>query len=97
MTQWAFIMLASLCGALAFFLNESKQEVSEWRQKAELRSGELTRLKDAFAQREAKLAELTREISRQRKQLKEAMRDEKVAEWGAAPVPDAVGRVLKGE
>ena len=36
MTQWAFIMLASLCGALAFFLNESRQEGAEWRQKAEL-------------------------------------------------------------
>ena len=97
MIQWAFIMLACLCGALAFFLNEARQDAGKWKEKAEFEQAEHRKLKEAFAAREARLNALSRQVAAQRKQLREAMKDENNAKWGAVPMPDAVSCVLKGK
>ena len=97
MIQWASIMLACLCGVLAFFLNEARQDAGKWKEKADVAQSEHGKLKEAFAAREARLNALSRQVAAQRKQLREAMKDENNAKWGAVPVPDAVSGVLKGK
>ena len=67
----------------------------KWKEKADVAQSEHGKLKEAFAVREARLNALSRQVVAQRKQLREAMKDEKTVEWGS--VPDAVSSVLKGK
>ena len=78
------------CRNLSDRLGAKEKELTDMKAEAE-------RLNAALAERERKLAEAGKSLASSRRKLKEMRNDKAVADWSDAPVPPAIGGLLKGK
>lgn len=102
---FSLVCLALLCGLLVLVnqRDAARQDAATWQAGAQANAAALegmkedkARLEKALKGRDEELAALKLERDAQRRELREAMRNDKAAsDWGGAAVPDAVLRLLK--